>query len=606
MAEEGLAIPAVGKTVVDEEAPLVRDAAAGGSGYGAVGRGGDGPEAAERGDGDAEGKRGDSSLVQVSRRKLVTILSAMLIGTFLSALDQTLITTLLTPISNTFASFSNISWVATAYLIATAALQPLFGKLTDIFGRRNGLIVCNVLFGLGTLWCGLAGGVAGMVGGRIVAGMGGGGLTTIAVMTVSDIVPLRDRGVVQGVSNIVFGVGSGLGGLFGGFVNDTLGWRWAFLLQVPVIVFSAVVVMKVLKLPSNQPISPPEPTPPGAHATAARSQSGFERVDYAGSITLVTALVLLLTALNSGGNVVPWTHPVIRSSLALAGVFLGLFVYVEGYVAKEPIIPLGLLADKSVLSACLVNWFMVMAVYSILFYLPIFHLLTSHTTTTSGLLLSPFSIGISFGSLTSGFLIRRTGEYRLLSFFLVTLLLLSSLILTTYTSTCTTTVSSPHVHNYHHHLSNSPSSPPLSLQLPNLFLTGFAYGGTLTATLVALLASVRHESQALVTSASYLFRATGSTIGVALSGAIFQNFLRTELYSRLGGQGPEAVEWIERVRRSFEDVKDVPEIWRGEVVRGLLGALGGVWWFVVGMSAVALVCAGGIRERSLGNGRATR
>jgi len=130
----------------------------------------------------------------------------------------------------------------------------------------------------------------------------------------------------------------------------------------------------------------------------------------------------------------------------------------------------------------------------------------------------------------------------------------------------------------------------LYIHIPNLFLLGAAYGGILTCILVSLLASVPYDAQAVITSASYAFRSTGSAIGVAAAGAVFQNLLASGLDKRLAGKGPEALEWAERVRKSLETVKDVPEAWRGEVVSAFVEALQGVWWFVGVLGVITLVC----------------
>ncbi|KMU83620.1 multidrug resistance protein fnx1 [Coccidioides immitis H538.4] len=159
-------------------------------------------------------------------KELLVIQSSIWLGVFFAALDATVVATISGPISSSFNSLSLLSWLASAYLISNAACQPLSGKLTDIFSRRTGLVVSNVLFGLGNLICGLAQDEWVMIFGRVVAGMGGGGLTAIATFVTSDLVPLRKRGLWQGIGNICYGVGSGLGGVFGGWVNDTWGWRW--------------------------------------------------------------------------------------------------------------------------------------------------------------------------------------------------------------------------------------------------------------------------------------------------------------------------------------------------------------------------------------------
>ena len=140
-------------------------------------------------------------------------------------LDTTIVATLTGSISSDFSSLSLLSWLATGYLIANAACQPLSGKLTDIFGRRAGLIFSNVFFGTGCLISGLSQSEWVVIAGRVIAGMGGGGLNAISVFVSTDLVPLRRRGVWQGYGNIIFGLGMGLGGTLGGWLNDWIGWR---------------------------------------------------------------------------------------------------------------------------------------------------------------------------------------------------------------------------------------------------------------------------------------------------------------------------------------------------------------------------------------------
>lgn len=264
-------------------------------------------------------------------------------------IDATIVATLAAPISATFDSFTLLSWLATAYLIANAGFQPLSGRLTDIYGRRAGLIFANVFFLVGTIICGLAKKEWVIILGRVVAGIGGGCLNTIATFVASDLVPLRRRGLLQGLGNICYGLGSGLGGVLGGLINDTWGWRWAFLVQVPFIVISGCVVFFTVNIPVKETF-----------------KSRLKRVDFLGSISLVITLVLLLLGLNSGGNLVPWNHPLVSASLALAGISLCVFIYVEDRIASEPIIPVRLLLDRTVAAGCLTNWFGTMAYFAFL------------------------------------------------------------------------------------------------------------------------------------------------------------------------------------------------------------------------------------------------
>ena len=166
-----------------------------------------------------------------STRKLLLVMGSIWLGTFLAALDSTIVATLSAPISASFNSLSLLSWLASAYFIANAALQPISGRLTDILSRRTGLVFSNIFFAAGNLICGLATSEWVMIFGRVVAGMGGGGLNAISTFVASDLIPLRRRGVWQGLGNISFGLGASLGGVFGGWINDTWGWRKAFLIQ---------------------------------------------------------------------------------------------------------------------------------------------------------------------------------------------------------------------------------------------------------------------------------------------------------------------------------------------------------------------------------------
>lgn len=192
-------------------------------------------ESSQLGDTENAGDRRDENDVPFAEDpgtgKLLLVMGSIWFGTFLAALDSTIIATLSAPISASFNSLSLLSWLASAYFIANAALQPLSGRLTDILSRRTGLIFSNIFFAAGNLICGLATSEWVMIFGRIIAGMGGGGLTAISTFVGSDLVPLRRRGVWQGFGNVSFGLGAGLGGVFGGWINDTWGWRKAFLIQ---------------------------------------------------------------------------------------------------------------------------------------------------------------------------------------------------------------------------------------------------------------------------------------------------------------------------------------------------------------------------------------
>ena len=245
---------------------------------------------------------------------------------------------------------SLLSWLATGYLVANSACQPLSGKLTDIFGRRSGLLFSNFFFGVGTLICGLAPNAPTIIAGRVIAGIGGGGLTCITTFVTSDLVPLRKRGLWQGYGNVVFGMGMGLGGIVGGGFADNVSWRWAFLFQVPFIVVSTIMVWFLIDIPINPSKKP-----------------ALRRIDFLGAVTLVASLVLVLLGLNTGGNQLPWSHPLVITSLVLALVTLSAFLYIESTPSwvPEPMIPVSLIIrSRTVFTSYGVNWYVPPAYHS--------------------------------------------------------------------------------------------------------------------------------------------------------------------------------------------------------------------------------------------------
>ena len=516
----------------------------------------------ERGDSAPNGIAGPDSDIPLadepSTRQLLLVMSGVWIGTFLAALDSTIIATLSAPISASFNSLSLLSWLASAYLIANAALQPLSGRLTDILSRRTGLIFSNVFFCAGNLICGLATREWVMILGRVVAGMGGGGLTAISTFVGSDLVPLRRRGVWQGFGNISYGVGAGVGGVFGGWINDVWGWRNAFLIQVPLTVVSGLLAWFLVDIPIKQ-----------------TEKSAWRRIDVMGAVTLTTTLLLLLLGVNSGGNLVPWSHPLVLTSFAFSAVFLGLFIYVESNYAEEPVIPVRLLLDRTVLSACFTNWFTTMSTFSLLFYGPIYFQVKGLSTTQAGIRLIPQSIGGAFGSVTTGLVMRWTGRYYFLTVTVLSIFVASLSVVSTFNL-------------------ETPAWKPFI----SFFFAGIGYSGMLTVTLLALISAVEHSDQAVITSASYAFRSTGSAIGITISSAVFQNILKLELWDRFGDRNG-ATEIIGKLRDSLDEIQQLPPSWKADVMDVYMNALRGVFLTMLGLAVIGLLVSLAMREHKL-------
>lgn len=502
---------------------------------------------------------------ELSARRLVVTLGSIYVGVFLGALDSTIIATLSAPISTSFDSLSLLSWLASAYLIANSACQPLSGRLTDIFSRRTGLVVSNILFAAGNLICGLATTEWTMITGRVVAGMGGGGLMAISTFVASDLVPLRRRGLIQGIGNVCYGSGAGLGGIFGGWMNDVWGWRVAFLSQVPFVILSGILVFFLVQIPPKVSV-----------------KSKLSRVDFLGSFTLLVTLILLLLGLNSGGNIVPWNHPLVLTSLPLSAVGLAVFVYIEAYVAAEPVIPVRLLLNRTVAAACLTNWFTTMVIFMITFYIPIFFQVKGLSATAAGMRLIPQSLGSSIGSLGCGLIMSHTGKYKVLGLTVIATFVLGTGLLTTLSF-------------------NTPDWPGYIYQ----FLVGVGYGGMLTITLLATISAVAHDHQAVITSATYAFRSTGSTIGVTIASAVYQNILVSSLHSKFDGK-KGAIDEIRRIRDSLDELKHLPKGWKVGVFESYQDALRGVFLTGLGIAVLGLVCGAFMRQHTLHTSLARR
>lgn len=400
-------------------------------------------------------------ITSVSTTRLALIMGTSWVGVFLGAADSTIVATLSAPISSDFKSLSLLSWLATAYLISNAACQPISGRLTDIFGRGPGLVFSNILFAIGNAICAVARDEYIMILGRVIAGIGGGGLMSISTFIGSDLIPLRNRGIIQGMGNLCYGTGAMLGGVIGGLINDhsKYGWRMAFMVQVPPVLLSAVAVAFLVKVPPKQ-----------------SDKSYLARIDFLGAFLTASSLVLLLLGLNSGGNIVPWNHPLPLTTIPLSIVAFAGFLHWESK-AKQPIIPVKLLATRTVLAACISNLMCTMVVMTGLFYIPLALQVLGSTATQAGLQLLPSPIGVSVGSLGSGYVMKKTGKYVKLAFGSALLIVIGIFIYT---------------------LLNE-NSPPQLISV-GLFLVGAGYGSMLTATLLACIASVDHSQQAVVTS----------------------------------------------------------------------------------------------------------
>lgn len=414
-------------------------------------------------------------------------------ATFLSALDSTITSTLSATIASEFDSLALISWLGSAYLMALAAVQPLSGKLTDIFGRRPCFLICVALFGLGNVICGNASSKEVIIIGRVVAGIGGGGINSITSFISSDLIPLRQRGLWHGMGTIATNTGLGLGGVVGGMINETWGWRWAFFIVIPFTIVSGIGVALFL----------PDYAPDREHKNMG---DRLRRIDFGGSLTLISALVIFMYGLNSETTDGIPSALLLKVTMPIAAALLAVFVLIETRFAQEPILPIKLLRLRTVCGASLTGGFFSTAMYTLMFYVPIYFQLLGFGTRETGLLLLPQSIGGAIGAFLAGLMTRLTGKYGILKVVVLGLYVAGAIGF----STCTVTA-------------------PVILSETYLFIGGLGFGGMFTVMLLALLSSVDKKDQATTTAILYVFRTTGATLGVTLSSTVFRKVLVSSL-----------------------------------------------------------------------------
>lgn len=291
---------------------------------------------------------------------------------FLGGFDGTITASTYAVISSEFNAANTASWLTTSYLITSTAFQPLYGRFSDILGRRSCFFTATITFMIGCLGCAVARDVIFLNIMRALTGIGGGGLMTMGKSTIfqltyqsltsilatiinSDLIPFRQRGMYQAIQNVSYGFGGICGASFGGAIVDSIGWRWCFLLQVPVSFFALVMGYVVLKFPARNTDSSPD----------GQKRGIWHQIDVLGACLLILALSAQLVGLSLGGNILPWTHLWVILPLLSSVVFLVAFVIVEAKTTAAPLIPLKMLRGQLAVSTQIANVCVGMAAYAV-------------------------------------------------------------------------------------------------------------------------------------------------------------------------------------------------------------------------------------------------
>ncbi|KAI8342507.1 major facilitator superfamily domain-containing protein [Chlamydoabsidia padenii] len=456
---------------------------------------------------------------------IYTILVGLWVGVGLASLDGSIVATIYPKIGTEFRRSNDIIWVATSYMLSFTALQPLYGRLSDTFGRKTTLQVSVYVFFIGSLMCGLATDLWTLVIARTVAGIGGGGLNTMSAVITSDLVTLRERGKYQGYANIWYATGALIGAPLGGWLTDLVGWRYCFFINLPFLLISIYVC--TWKLTDYNLVQDSEQ---GQNST---TWERLQRVDYIGATLIVIAILAFMIATSLGGNSRPWSDPLVVSLLVFFVIFTGLFLLVEKNYAQLPLLPWYILTDQTSLACAFTNFCALICSFASTFTLPLYYqALLGYTPSESGIMFLPKVIAGSLGSLYAGVHMNRTGEYKYYLTFVSVMQLASMVCYSTWSTTTSTYI-----------------------MYPCLFADGFSTGSIITTVLIAMLSCVETKDMATMTSVSYLFRSTGGVIGLCASQAIFQGVVNILLTEQI--KGPDSQEIIDIARRSMMEIRQL-------------------------------------------------
>jgi EmrB/QacA subfamily drug resistance transporter len=425
----------------------------------------------------------------ISRPQLILVVASVMLGMLLAALDQTIVGTALPRIIAQLNGLEHYAWVATAYLLASTVMVPIYGKLSDIYGRKPFFLLGMLLFLLGSALSGASQTMAQLIFFRAIQGLGAGAMMPIVQAIIGDIFPPAERGKWQGLLMAVFGLSSIVGPTAGGWITDNWGWRWVFYVNMPV--GAAAVAVSALALPS----------------VGRRRQ---HQIDYWGALTLAAGAVPLLLAFSWAGTQYAWGSAQIIGLLVVAVVMLAVFVAVETRVA-EPIITPALFRN-SIFTVSVVATFLVAAgMFGAILYLPLFvQGVLGNTATNSGVVLTPMMLGFIVSSTIGGQILSRTGRYKVLAlagFVVATagMFLLSRMDVTTTDG----------------------------VVVRNMAITGLGVGVMMSLFTIVVQNAFPFHQLGQVTASVQFFRSMGSTIGIAILGTVLTNQFQSALQANM-------------------------------------------------------------------------
>ena len=420
--------------------------------------------------------------IRLTHRQIQIVFSGLMLGMLLAALDQTIVATALPTIVGDLGGLNRLSWVVTAYLLASTTTTPIYGKLGDLYGRKVVFQIAISIFLVGSALSGLSHTMTQLIIFRLVQGVGAGGIFAQVMAIIGDILSPRERGKYQGYTMAVFTFASVSGPALGGLFTQHLSWRWCFYVNLPLGAVALVVTSMVLNLDFTK-------VP--------------HRIDFLGAALLVLGTVPLLLVTVWGGGQFPWGSPLILTMAGGGFGFIVLFVFHERR-APEPLVPMHLFKNSTFALMNLAGFLMFAALFGTTVYLPLFlQLVTGVAPTLSGLLLMPQSLAGTIAGIFMGRRVTTTGRYKRYPLVGVVLTIAGMFLLSTMTKSTSITEAAIY-----------------------MSLIGFGTGLTVPVMLIALQNAVSRHDLGTATSSNLFFRSMGSSLGVALLGSVMNARLR--------------------------------------------------------------------------------
>ncbi|ORX33406.1 multidrug resistance protein fnx1 [Kockovaella imperatae] len=478
----------------------------------------------------------------ISRSRFVLICVGIWSSNFVFAFQSTAIPTLAPLISSEFNHSELASYLGSIFSLTSAAVIPVYGVFMDTLGRTFAMDTACFFYGLGTVMCALSPNMYVLIAARAFAGLGGGGLLTVSSVIVTDLVPLRDRGLYQGLMMTVFGSGSMIGGPVSGWLADKYGWHLSFWLQVPITVFCATIVTMVL---------PAQPIPP----THTSLLSGLASLDWIGTILLIGSVSTLLLGFSFHTSYLePWSAPVVWGNLLASVVALVIFGWVETRV-KSPLVPMRILRSKHRLAIMSSGLFLSIGNQAFMFQVPVyFTVVVKSSTAYAGLMLSLCGgAGLALGSMIAGQHIRRGGAYKRLGVY--------SLIPSVFCSWIAA--------NW------NPAWPWWGYYL-TFFPASLGYSMFLCCQLIALITAVDSKNMPKATALLYTVRTLGVALGISIGGSIQIGAFASQMKKQFGDY-PGRDEIISSILHSKAAIARLPPTLQNLALKAYASSISIVW-----------------------------